>query len=164
MNIAHAHVLLCATDLSEGARDAIDTAIELSGCVGAGRIHVLHVREGEERIESLERTVLSEAEENERLRGIVREELAHVSTVRGSPIRAEVVSEIRVGKPYLEIVRYALDVAADVIIVGTHGRTGWRHALGSVAEQVVRHAPCNVVVAKPPTVCEQLARAVRATI
>jgi nucleotide-binding universal stress UspA family protein len=45
------------------------------------------------------------------------------------------------GTPYVEICRLAGEVGADLIIVGTHGRTGVRHVLlGSVAERVVRHA------------------------
>jgi nucleotide-binding universal stress UspA family protein len=45
------------------------------------------------------------------------------------------------GVPHVEIARFADHVGADLILVGTHGRTGLRHAvIGSVAERVVRHA------------------------
>lgn len=48
------------------------------------------------------------------------------------------------------IVDYAEEVAADVVVVGTHGRTGWRRAvLGSVAEGVLRRAPCAVLTVGP---------------
>lgn len=44
---------------------------------------------------------------------------------------------------------YAKEAGADLLIVGTHGRTGvGRALLGSVAEQIVRHAPCNVMVVR----------------
>ena len=70
----------------------------------------------------------------------------------------EVRSEVSSGKPYREILRYTLRVAANILVVGTHGHTGFLHTLlGSVAERVVRHAPCTVVVAKPRAVCEHLA-------
>ena len=48
------------------------------------------------------------------------------------------------------ILEYAEENAADLIVMGTHGRTGIRRAvIGSVAEYVVRHAPCTVVCVKP---------------
>jgi K+-sensing histidine kinase KdpD len=50
-----------------------------------------------------------------------------------------------------EIIRYATEQAMDLIVMGTHGRTGLERLLmGSVAEQVVRGAPCSVLVAKMP--------------
>ena len=50
-----------------------------------------------------------------------------------------------------EIARMADELGADVIIIATHGETGWRHALfGSVAERVVRLAPCPVLTVRPP--------------
>lgn len=53
---------------------------------------------------------------------------------------------VRVGIPYQEIVDLATDERADLVVIGTHGRTGIRHAvLGSVAERVVRLAPCPVL-------------------
>ncbi len=51
------------------------------------------------------------------------------------------------GKPVDEIVRAARQWAADIIVIGSHGRGGARRALlGSVAEGVMRHAPCPVLV------------------
>jgi nucleotide-binding universal stress UspA family protein len=50
-----------------------------------------------------------------------------------------------------EIVRYAQDAAMDLIVMGTHGRTGLERLLmGSVAEKVMRDAPCSVLVVKLP--------------
>jgi nucleotide-binding universal stress UspA family protein len=57
------------------------------------------------------------------------------------------------GVPYREIVDIARDMQADLIIMGTHGRTGIPHLLlGSVAERVVRVAPCAVMVVRHSTV------------
>ncbi len=56
------------------------------------------------------------------------------------------------GPPYLVIVDTATDMQVDLIILGTHGRTGLPHALmGSVAEKVVRLAPCPVLVTRQKT-------------
>lgn len=53
------------------------------------------------------------------------------------------------GDPAAEIVRYAADAGIDVIVIGTHGRTGVdRLVMGSVAEKVMREAPCSVLVVK----------------
>ena len=51
------------------------------------------------------------------------------------------------GQPYVEIVNEAKRLNTDLIIMGTHGRTGLSHVLiGSVAEKVLRLAPCPVMV------------------
>jgi nucleotide-binding universal stress UspA family protein len=55
------------------------------------------------------------------------------------------------GDPASEIARYAADAGIDVIVIGTRGRTGVdRLVLGSVAERVMREAPCSVLVVKLP--------------
>lgn len=55
------------------------------------------------------------------------------------------------GDPATEIVRYATDANIDLIVLGTHGRTGVERLLmGSVAERVMREAPCTVMVVKMP--------------
>ena len=54
------------------------------------------------------------------------------------------------GVPYREILNKARQTKADMIVMGTHGRTGMEHILlGSVAEKVVRLAPCPVVTVRP---------------
>jgi nucleotide-binding universal stress UspA family protein len=55
------------------------------------------------------------------------------------------------GDPATEIVRFGRDAGADLIVMGTHGRTGLeRLLLGSVAEKVLRDASCSVLVVKLP--------------
>lgn len=55
------------------------------------------------------------------------------------------------GDPAAEIVQLAKNEGADLIVLGTHGRTGLaRMLMGSVAEQVVRRAPCPVLTVKQP--------------
>jgi len=56
---------------------------------------------------------------------------------------------IRVGRPVTEIADVAREKNADLIIISTHGHTGLKHVLlGSVAENVVRYAPCPVLVVR----------------
>lgn len=55
------------------------------------------------------------------------------------------------GDPATEIARFAADAQIDLIVMGTHGRSGLeRMLMGSVAEQTLRNAPCSVLVAKLP--------------
>lgn len=54
------------------------------------------------------------------------------------------------GNPTDEIVKFAAKSKADIIVMGTHGRSGVPHLLlGSVAENVCRHAPCPVLTCRP---------------
>lgn len=56
-----------------------------------------------------------------------------------------------VGSPFYEIVRYASEQQIDLIVIGTHGRGPLGHMLlGSVAEKVVRKAPCPVLTVRHP--------------
>jgi len=65
-----------------------------------------------------------------------------------SPVRVE--SQVMEGDPGAMILRAAEETHSDVIVMGTHGRTALaRLVLGSVAEAVIRKAPCPVLTAKP---------------
>lgn len=64
----------------------------------------------------------------------------------GIPVQRKTLA----GPEFLEIVRYAKENKIDMIVMGTHGRTGLSHVfMGSVAEKVVRKAPCPVLTAHP---------------
>jgi len=62
-----------------------------------------------------------------------------------------VSAERAVGEPAAEIVSFAQSRGVDLLVLGTHGRTGLEHALmGSIAERVVRRAHCPVLTIRPP--------------
>ena len=62
----------------------------------------------------------------------------------------KVVKATAEGPPFLEIIRYAKQHDVDLIVMGTHGRSALVHVLmGSVAEKVVRKAPCPVLTVRP---------------
>lgn len=76
------------------------------------------------------------------------EEWAAPARAAGSTVRAVV----RDGNPYQEILSLAADERADLIVIGTHGRGGFNRALlGSVADRVVRLAPCPVLTVREPS-------------
>jgi nucleotide-binding universal stress UspA family protein len=84
-----------------------------------------------------------EASSREQMDRFVAEHLADVPF--------EVKSEVKIGRPFMEIVRTARNLPADLIVIATHGRSGLSHILlGSVAEKVVRKATCPVITIRHP--------------
>jgi nucleotide-binding universal stress UspA family protein len=60
------------------------------------------------------------------------------------------VRNVVTGTPFVEIIRYARENDIDLVVIGTHGRSGLVHVLmGSVAERVVRKSPCPVLTVRP---------------
>jgi len=69
--------------------------------------------------------------------------------VKEVPEDVKVNSYVRSGRPWQVIVDFAKRAHVDLIVLGTHGRTGVKHVLlGSVAERVVRHASCPVTTVR----------------
>ncbi|MDP2377907.1 universal stress protein [Reyranella sp.] len=65
------------------------------------------------------------------------------------PQQVTALDFVQIGAPLTEIVNAAKDWPADLIVIGSHGRSGMKRALlGSVAEGVMRHAPCPVLVVR----------------
>jgi nucleotide-binding universal stress UspA family protein len=74
-----------------------------------------------------------------------------LSALSVDELRGEVSGDtvVRTGAPAVEIIDVAEGLPADLIVISTHGHTGLKHVfLGSVAEHVVRHAPCPVLVVR----------------
>jgi nucleotide-binding universal stress UspA family protein len=76
---------------------------------------------------------------------------SQLQQIRPVDLRIPVNHVFLEGDAATEIVRYAIDAGIDLIVMGTHGRTGLdRLLMGSVAEKVMREAPCSVLVVKLP--------------
>lgn len=137
------HVLL-PTDGSDAADRAVGEAIELAGIHGA-TLHVLHALDVGEMPPGLDESAESAFEQRGRdavEEVVARAEEAGIDDVRGSLVR---------GQAHEVIVSYAEDNDVDLIVVGTHGRTGLdRLIMGSVTEKVVRLAPMPVLAVGPP--------------
>ncbi|MGE3704048.1 MAG: universal stress protein [Vicinamibacterales bacterium] len=130
--------ILVPSDFSECSNAALSYAREFAKLVGS-RLYVLHVpgRTGEN------------FEADFPLGPFEHSAAAQAMTSAVDPEGQKPEFAIRIGAPAEEIIRYASDRDIDLIVMGTHGRTGVSHLLmGSVAEQVLRASKCAVLVVR----------------
>jgi universal stress protein A len=141
------HKILCALDFSRGSQPAFHMAIRLAREEHAELV-VMHVWF----VPAMGLGDLPFPQGiAERIVGQATQSLdAAVREARAAGVRT-VTSQLVQGVPASSIVDAVnKDPAIDLVVVGTHGRTGLARALvGSVAEYIVRHAPCAVLVARP---------------
>src|SRR5262245_32597966 len=144
--------ILAPTDFSRHADVAVKYACGLAEKFGS-ELHLLHVLS--ETIlpvgpdPSLVATMPPEfyATSEEQSRAALKDLLAP-----GWPRPSGVKVDVRWGDPVLEVVSYAGGHNIDLIVVATHGRTGLSHVLlGSVAERIIREAPCPVLTIRDRT-------------
>jgi len=143
--------ILFPTDFSELSLHALRYAVSFAEAYRA-ELHFLHV------VDDASQYWMPIGPNNvpvgpppEELLALGREELRRFLQTHLPSPAMPVVSEVRIGRPFLEIIGYAREHSIDLIVVGTHGRTGLRHVLlGSVAERVVRKSPCPVLTIRQP--------------
>jgi nucleotide-binding universal stress UspA family protein len=83
---------------------------------------------------------------------------AAIEKARRAGLKA--AGEIYLGVPFDEILKFAKREKADAIVMGTHGRGGIKRLfMGSVAESVLREAPCPVIIVRDPVPSDQAAHA-----
>src|SRR5687768_13501033 len=155
------YIIVVGVDLSEESNLALDQAITIAGRTARSELHVVHVVSTVLPGPSVDYPAVapvSLAAAGERLREHVDRRLAEHEAELSAPNgrRPErVVCHIRLDAASEEIAQLAADLEADLVVVGTHGRRGLgRLILGSVAEGVVRAAPCPVFVVRPKRVVE----------
>ncbi len=147
--------ILLPTDFSEASRPAVEYACGMAEKFDA-HLHILHVitdpttqvpdfgmglafpgylENLPERMQQMEERAIRA--------------LAHVLPEGWSDGR-HVTLATKQGTAFVEIIRYVREHGIDLVVLGTHGHTGLAHAfLGSVAEKVVRKAPCPVLTVRP---------------
>lgn len=136
--------ILVPTDGSTGTAHVTLQALDLAAQYGA-EVHALSV------IDTDVSTLLSEAGTGTRGLRTRAEKAVGMIEQMGAGHGVEVTTEIREGDPAETILAYADEVGADLLVAGTHGRSGVkRHLLGSVAERLVRHATCPVMTVHLP--------------
>jgi nucleotide-binding universal stress UspA family protein len=140
--------ILVPTDFSECSEAAVKYGAALAQTFGA-RLHLLNVVQdpytlpwGADGFAAPIGDMLAEWEAQAKSR---------LTEIVPATAAATAVVTTRVGSPYAEIVRYAAQQRIDLIVLGTHGRGALGHILlGSVAERVVRTAPCPVLTVRHP--------------
>ncbi len=149
MEDIHFETIVCPVDFSDYSHHALRYALSLAKLFEA-RLVLLHVVEmpflpsySMAGVPDLSMPV-EELEENAREH--LEEELEQCRAEH-----PDVEAEVLIGTPFVEIIDFAREAGADLIVMGTHGRSGLRQLLiGSVAERVVRKAPCPVLTVKHP--------------
>jgi nucleotide-binding universal stress UspA family protein len=132
--------VLAAIDFSGSSSLVVQHAVEAARQMKAEEIHFLHVRTIDEDEAALEG---ARAEFEEWL-------AARLQGADGVPETVKVVAHEARGNPADVIIETASDLLSNLVVVGTHGRTGLsRMVLGSIAEAVVRSAGCPVLVVRP---------------
>ncbi len=141
--------LLATTDFSICSKEALDYAIHLAQKM-KGRLTLLHVFESPF-FYPAETSLGAYPEVYQWLQDFKQDELKKFNALTDE-VRKEtlpVESIFKEGVPSVEIIRTAKEIGADLIVLGTHGRRGLSHVvMGSVAERVVREAPCPVFVVR----------------
>lgn len=149
--------ILVATDFSDSSAAALKYGLALARMFGA-RLHVLHAAGRHDLQLMVERqrvidVFLQDPTSPDVHHNAARELLGELLTAEeAEAAHAEfVLRACGPAGPWAEIVRYAKERECDLIIVGTHGRGALGHLLmGSVAEKVVRMAPCPVLTVRHP--------------
>ena len=138
--------VLVPTDFSETSERAFAYARTLAESFDA-KMHVLHViPDPYSQPWSIEATGIAIPELLKTWEGDARKRLEEM---KPDDIETELITQV--GHPFVQIIRYAKEHEIDLIVLGTHGRGPIGHMfLGSVAEKVVRKAPCPVLTVRHP--------------
>ena len=144
------HRILVPTDFSKHSQNALTYAVAFAEKFGA-ELYLLHI------VQDLALFIPDAVTVSPpvsppvgQLTAAVRGALDRLVQEKGLQ-RDNVHAEVRDGTPFYEIVQFAREKEIDLIVMGTHGRSGLAHVLmGSVAEKVVRKAPCPVLTVRHP--------------
>ena len=139
--------ILCPVDFSKFTEEVIAYAADIAKQYGA-ELHVLHVIPNltyftpyesfltPENLVAVEKNIQDEVERD------FGKILKHIDM--------EIKRVVKTGVAFVEIIDYAKSEGIDLIVMGTHGRSGIEHILiGNVAEKVVRKSPCPVMSIRP---------------
>ena len=141
--------ILVATDFSEASNAALLYGRELARSFGA-RLDLLHVVPNLAKYYAAEAYTAAFPEIEEGMEEAAQRDIDRLLTDEDHRLGARAI--LRTFQlPADAIVQYARDEKIDLIVIGTHGRGGVKHLLmGSVAEHVVRAAPCPVLTVRHP--------------
>lgn len=141
--------ILYPTDFSEPSKVALEYAAELARQFGA-ELEILHVMFDETQVVSFYLPQVTMQSLSTDIETGSAKQLDDFIQSQPSLKGVNYTTKLIKGTPFIEITKHAKDTAADMIVIGTHGRTGLDHVLfGSTAEKVVRKAPCPVFTVRP---------------
>ncbi len=138
--------ILCPLDFSKIAQKSLDYAVFMAFAHNA-ELQLLHVVDQLHGFDSFQILALTPNEIADRME---TEAIKKLSNMIGQIKETlETKKAVRHGKASVKIIEMAREMKADLIVMGSHGRTGLSHVvIGSVAEAVVRHASCPVLVTR----------------
>ncbi|MBX3269407.1 MAG: universal stress protein [Sandaracinaceae bacterium] len=137
--------ILCPVDFSEPSRHAFEYALGLAETLGA-EVHLAHAYQLP--VFALPDGAMMPTAE---MAAAVSTDAQRALDAMEAPEGRTVVRHLTEGVPHKEIERLVDELDIDLVVVGTHGRTGIRRLLiGSVAERVVRTCPVPVLTVPPP--------------
>jgi nucleotide-binding universal stress UspA family protein len=141
--------ILVATDFSEASEAALRHGRALAEAFGAS-LDILHVMEDPFIYGPTSEGYLPPPHYFDEMEKSTRGRLEHaLPPAEREKLNARLA--IKKGNPFVEVIRYAKNENIDLIVMGTHGRGPIAHMLmGSVAEKVVRKAPCPVLTVRHP--------------
>ena len=134
----HPVQVIVAYDFSPSAEEALGRAIDVAARAPHHVLHIVAVIEHHTHVETADE-----------IREAIKDRVAAAFAGRETASEVQFFAHARIGKPAAEIVDLAAEVGADLIFIGSHGKTGiQRFFLGSVSERVVREAKCPVMVVR----------------
>lgn len=141
--------ILCPVDFSEASEEAVRYAVSFADRVGAETVHLLHVYQ-RPAYPTPDFTLYPDTDAEVSLRQHLSRELegmAHRYSTHGVDVKTHLIE----GMPHEQIRAQAGELEAELIVIGTHGRSGVRHFfLGSIAEKVVRNSAIPVCTVRSP--------------
>jgi nucleotide-binding universal stress UspA family protein len=139
-------VIAVAVDSSLSAGAVVSMAARLARALPSASVHVLHVF----RTSRLERGHAWSSEATNDALADAKDHLEAQVRAARAQCRNSVSGHFLVGDPTAEILRVTAELLVDVLVIGTHDVAGLeRLLLGSIAETLVRRAPCSVFVVRP---------------
>ena len=143
--------ILLPTDFSKISLTAAEYAVEFAKEYKA-KLHLLNVLEKTPPILAIRSLDLSREKIIESIDADAKSQLTECTKKVKKFGDVEIISVIRKGVDYEEIIKYSKEKKIDIIVIATHGRTGILHTLlGSVAEKVIRYSKIPVLVTTPPS-------------
>ncbi len=153
--VAHPIQIVVAYDFSPSSEQALQRAIEIAARAPQHVLHIVAALEPHLRVNIFAETEQPTYNAAEHIQKQILEQVTSSFAGRATASEVQFFVHARIGKPAVEILDIAEEVGADLIIVGSHGKTGiQRLVLGSVSERVVREAGCAVMVVRPKAYAE----------